>query len=97
MTFVEKCLFNYQNPSFCVFVLINLRTALTWAETCSSTHVQVITYNKACVVSDEKLYPVYVCKIHSPQQAGKVELCFLTKNYVFSTVLFFRLLGCRLY
>ena len=60
-TFVEKCLFNYQNPSFCVFVLINLRTALTWAETCSSIHVQVIIYNKACVVSDEKLSRVCVC------------------------------------
>ena len=31
--------------------------ALAWAETCSSVHVQVIIYNKACVVLDRKPVP----------------------------------------
>jgi hypothetical protein len=49
--------------------------ALAWAETCSSVHVEVIIYNKACVVLDGKLYPTYKLRY----------LDFFTENVATST------------
>lgn len=43
-----------------MFVFIYLITALTWAETCSSTHSQVVINTKACVVLDGKTEPCLI-------------------------------------